>query len=53
MFLELACPERNLLMKPSPIDRLLTICLCFDLVLAFWCLSLKFAYHDTMLAVVF
>jgi hypothetical protein len=37
-------------MKPRLIDRLLTICLCLDLVLAFWCLSLSYAYHAQMLA---
>jgi|WetSurMetagenome_2_1015567.scaffolds.fasta_scaffold207170_2 hypothetical protein len=40
-------------MKPSPIDRLLTICIGLDLVLAFWCLSLSYAYHDAMLATMF
>ncbi len=40
-------------MKPSPIDRLLTICLCLDLALAFWCLHLSYAYHHTMLAALF
>jgi hypothetical protein len=39
-------------MKPRLIDRLLTITFCLDLVLAFWCLSLSFAYHHTMLATV-
>jgi hypothetical protein len=36
--------------KPRLIDRLLTICLCLDLVLGFWCLTLSFAYHNVMLA---
>ena len=39
-------------MKPKFIDRLLTICLCLDLVLVFWCLSLRYAYHHCMFAVV-
>jgi hypothetical protein len=38
-------------MKPRLIDRLLTICLCLVLVLAFWCLSTSYAYHHQMLAV--
>jgi hypothetical protein len=38
--------------KPGLVDRLLTICLCLDLVIAFWCLSLRFAYQSQMLALV-
>ncbi len=37
-------------MKPRLIDRLLTIVLYLDLALAFWCLSINYAYHDRMLA---
>jgi hypothetical protein len=40
-------------MKPRLIDRLLVIILCLDLVLAFWCLSLTYAYHNHMFATVF
>lgn len=40
-------------MKPRLIDRLLTITLCIVLVLAFWCLSVSFAYHHDMFAAVF
>ncbi len=40
-------------MKPRLIDRLLVIFLCLDLVLAFWCLSLTYAYHNYMFATVF
>ncbi len=36
--------------KPRLIDRLLTICLCVILILAFWCLSVSFAYHNQTLA---
>ncbi len=39
--------------KPQPIDRLLTICLCIILILAFWCLSLSFAYHNELLTATF
>jgi hypothetical protein len=39
--------------KPRLIDRLLTIILCVILVLAFWCLSASYAFHDRMLAVIF
>ncbi len=37
-------------MKLRLIDRLLTIFLCLDLALAFWCLFLNYAYHNLMLA---
>jgi hypothetical protein len=37
-------------MKPGRVDRLLTITLCLDLALAFWCLSVGYAYHHRMLA---
>jgi len=40
-------------MKPGLIDRLVTICFCLDLVLAFWCVSLRYAYHEHMLATMF
>ena len=35
--------------KPRLIDRLITICLCFDLVLAFWWLSVSFDYRNQIL----
>jgi hypothetical protein len=35
--------------KPRLFDRLLTICLCVILVLAFWCLSLSYGIPDRML----
>jgi hypothetical protein len=38
--------------KPRLIDRLITICLGLDLVLAFWCLSASFDYQNQMLALV-
>jgi len=37
-------------MKPRLIDRLLTIFLCLNLVLALWYLSRWYAFHDQMLA---
>ena len=37
--------------KPRLIDRLLTICLCLDLALAFWCLYTSFNYQNQVLAV--
>ncbi len=39
-------------MKPGLVDRLLTMCLCHDLVVLFWDLSLHYAYHHRMFAVV-
>lgn len=39
-------------MKPSLADRLLTIFLCLDLVLAAWYLLRWYASHDHMLALV-
>ena len=53
MFLDLNLCRKEPIMKPKLIDRLLTVTLCVILVLAFWCLSLSFAYHDSMLAAVF
>jgi hypothetical protein len=38
--------------KPRLIDRLLMICLCLDLALAFWCLSISFDYQDHILTVI-
>jgi hypothetical protein len=40
-------------MQPSLIDRLLIIVLCLDLVLALWCLSTWYAFHNQMLVKVF
>ena len=53
MVLGFRLPRKEPIMKPRLIDRLLTICLCLDLALAFWCLSLRYAYHETMFATVF
>jgi hypothetical protein len=38
--------------KSGLIDRLLTICLCLDLGIGFWCLSLHYAYQSQMFALV-
>jgi len=40
-------------MKPSFIDRLLVIILCFDLVLALWCICQNFPAHAQMIPKVF
>jgi hypothetical protein len=40
-------------MKPRLIDRLIVIFWSLDLILAFWCLSLTYAYHNHMFATVF
>jgi hypothetical protein len=35
--------------KPRLIDRLLTVCLCFELALAFWWLYSGFNYQNQIL----
>jgi hypothetical protein len=35
--------------KPRLIDRLLTICLCFNLILAFWWLFVSYNYQNQIL----
>ncbi len=40
-------------MKPRRIDRLLIVCLVINLILAFWWLSERFAFHKHMMTTVF
>ena len=40
-------------MKPKLIDRLIMICICFDLVMGFWYISQNFPAHSQMIAAVF
>jgi hypothetical protein len=45
--------QEGFVMKPQPIDRLLTIFLGFDLLLAFWWLALAFPVHTQVAVNVF
>jgi len=40
-------------MKPKLIDRLLVICICFDLLLGFWYVSQEYAVVNQIVSNVF